>query len=164
MGWNWDAPSPSGTRGSRGGLGVTGGRDAASDVDGRQVGGCGASSSASGPREDEPPSDRGRAAQGARRRRARAPGATTAAAAAAANDCAGTSGVRTQRGPGGMNLRQRQAGAAGVIDGGDLDSPEQHQTHDVIITEIEEIGLTDCSRLQAPTFGEEAPAHGAGWR
>ena len=45
------------------------------------------------------------------------------------------------------------------LDDEDLDSPEQHQTHDVIITEIEEINLTDYMQtLRAPTFSEEALA------
>ena len=59
-----------------------------------------------------------------------------------------------------MNLDDDDtAGAAAYVDDDDLDSPEQHQTHDVIITEIEEINLTDYMQtLQAPTFSEEALA------
>ena len=70
-------------------------------------------------------------------------------------------GVRTRRGPRGMNLDDINdtAGATAYVDDDDLDSPEQHQTHDVIITEIEEINLTDYMQtLQAPTFSEEALA------
>ena len=48
--------SPRGTpRAARPGLSVTGGRDAASDVDGRQVGGSQRGQLRPGPREDEPP-------------------------------------------------------------------------------------------------------------
>ena len=85
----------------------------------------------------------------------------TAAAAAAANDLRGyvpAYGLGADLG--GMNLDDDDtAGAAAYVDDDDLDSPEQHQTHDVIITEIEEINLTDYMQtLQAPTFSEEALA------
>ena len=58
-----------------------------------------------------------------------------------------------------MNLDADDDDANTYADDDDLDSPEQHQTHDVIITEIEEINLTDYMQtLQAPTFSEEALA------
>ena len=85
-----------------------------------------------------------------------------AAAAAAANDLRGyvpAYGLGADLG--GMNLDDINdtAGATAYVDDDDLDSPEQHQTHDVIITEIEEINLTDYMQtLQAPTFSEEALA------
>ena len=60
---------------------------------------------------------------------------------------------------GGMNLDSDDGDAYEQLDDEDLDSPEQHQTHDVIITEIEEINLTDYMQtLRAPTFSEEALA------
>jgi hypothetical protein len=58
---------------------------------------------------------------------------------------------------GSMNLDSDDGDAYEQLDDEDLDSPEQHQTHDVIITEIEEINLTDYMQtLRAPTFSEEA--------
>ena len=58
-----------------------------------------------------------------------------------------------------MNLDSDDGDAYEQLDDEDLDSPEQHQTHDVIITEIEEINLTDYMQtLRAPTFSEEALA------
>ena len=163
--WNWDAPKPErNPAGSRGpGLSVTGGRDAASDVDGRQVGGSQRGQLRLGPAGGRtsitnrgPGAAPGRVGDGHGYSRAGA-----AAAAAAANDLRGyvpAYGLGADLG--GMNLDDDDtAGAAAYVDDDDLDSPEQHQTHDVIITEIEEINLTDYMQtLQAPTFSEEALA------
>ena len=107
------------------------------------------------------PEPRPRRRPGTRRRRTRYPRAGAAAAAAAANDLRVRvrPGVRTRRGPRGHEpgRYKRHSWRDRVRDDDDLDSPEQHQTHDVIITEIEEINLTDYMQtLQAPTFSEEA--------
>ena len=136
----------------------------ASDVDGRRGWRIARGPRRVGQRDDARAADGTRSgcrSPRTRRRRARVSrDGATAAAAAAANDLRGyvprTDSARDLGSVSSTTTTRLAPPRTHFDDDDHFDSPEQHQTHDVIITEIEEINLlTDyMQQLQAPTFSE----------